>query len=86
MCNSMNIYFHIHAYYSTHMHAHSMHILPQPYTEDGQFYKHAANVDFHIEYGMVDRPNPSDVRSTVHDKMLRCHCRLSPLFSTLEML
>lgn len=47
--------------YHTHITLHSMHLLPQPFTEKGQFYKHAADSDFHIGYGMVDRPNPNDV-------------------------
>jgi len=40
---------------------HSMHILPQPHSEDGVFYRHEAGIDSHIEYSMVDKPNPDTV-------------------------
>ena len=37
----------------------SMHMLPK--SQNSGFYKHAANSKFHIDYTMVDTPNPEDV-------------------------
>ena len=39
----------------------SMHMLPKSHKSG--FYKHASDSEFHIGYGMVDRPNPEDVNS-----------------------
>ena len=49
----------------THTHTHSMHILPQPHSEGSQFYRHATGIDSHIEYSMVDTPNPDDVSHVI---------------------
>ena len=38
---------------------HSMHVLPNSHGRG--VYKHDAASEFHIDYGMVDLPNPNDV-------------------------
>ena len=52
----------------------SMHMLPKSHKSG--FYKHESGTEFHIGYGMVDRPKPEEVCDTVHihDMILyMCH-------------
>lgn len=37
-----------------------MHMLPKSHKSG--FYKHESGTEFHIGYGMVDRPKPEEVR------------------------
>ena len=41
-----------------------MHMLPKSHKSG--FYKHESGTEFHIGYGMVDRPKPEEVCDTVH--------------------
>ena len=42
----------------------SMHMLPKSHKSG--FYKHDSGTEFHIGYGMVDRPKPEEVPVHVH--------------------
>ena len=41
-----------------------MHMLPKSHKSG--FYKHDSGTEFHIGYGMVDRPKPEEVPIHVH--------------------
>lgn len=41
-----------------------MHMLPK--SQDSGFYKHSADSKYHIDYTMVDTPNPEDVNFFPH--------------------
>ena len=44
-----------------------MHMLPKSHKSG--FYKHESGTEFHIGYGMVDRPKPEEV----HDMYMYMH-------------
>ena len=48
----------------------SMHMLPK--SHDSGFYKHAVGTEQHIDYSMVDTPQPEDVRAfySLHNMLL----------------
>ena len=50
-----------------------MHMLPK--SHNSGFYKHSADSKFHIDYTMVDTPQPEDVRTCIYVCLFVCLSR-----------